>query len=121
MATPLPTNTLFTYPLPDTSLTRIEQEIIKALRTVYDPDIRKFSIYDLGLIYKIDLTPNGIVSIEMTLTSASCPYAQILPGRVKSAVSAVPGVVETQVTLVWDPPWTLEKVPEAVRLELGLI
>lgn len=106
-----------TYPLSQASIQQLHQEVIAALKTVYDPEI-PLNIYDLGLIYKVEIDENGFVFIRMTLTSMSCPFAHTLPGIVEKAATQVEGVVEAQVELVWDPPWTMS---EAVRLQLGLI
>ena len=105
------------YPLSDEVLANLRPAIIEAIKTVYDPEI-PINIYDLGLIYEVQVTSDGIVSIQMTLTSAGCPFAQTLPGLVEKAVSNVEGIVETHVDLVWDPPWTMS---DAVRLQFGLI
>jgi FeS assembly SUF system protein len=106
-----------TYPLSIKMLSQLREAVIKALKTVYDPEI-PLNIYDLGLIYDVNIDINGIVLIKMTLTSMSCPFAHTLPGIVEKAVNQVSGVVETQVELVWDPPWTMS---ETVRLHLGLL
>lgn len=98
----------------------LEEEIIKALRTVYDPEI-PVNIYDLGLIYKIIIQPYGIVKVEMTLTTPGCPVAQTFPGTVEATVLSVEGVNEASVELVWDPPWTRDNMSEAAKLQLGLL
>ncbi|MCC6858360.1 MAG: SUF system Fe-S cluster assembly protein [Bryobacterales bacterium] len=98
----------------------LEQQIIAVLRTVYDPEI-PLSIYDLGLVYELNVDASGRVRIVMTLTTPHCPVAEALPQTVKSKVSEVPGVSEVQVELTWDPPWTMEKLPETARLQLGLL
>ena|SRR6185312_14865493 len=98
----------------------LEAEIIKMLRTVYDPEI-PVNIYDLGLIYKIDINESGFVKIEMTLTAPGCPVAQTFPGVVEAAVKSVQGIADAGVELVWDPPWTDAKMSEAAKLQLGLI
>jgi FeS assembly SUF system protein len=107
----------YMYPLSKTMHDQLRVDVIAALETVYDPEI-PLNIYKLGLIYEINIDLSGYVLIKMTLTSMSCPFAHTLPGLVEKAVNCVPGVVESQVELVWDPPWTLS---EAVRLELNLI
>ncbi len=94
--------------------------VIVALSTVYDPEI-PVNIYELGLIYAIDIDPAGKVAIEMTLTAPACPLADILPGEVADKVRAVPGVADANVELVWDPPWTPQRMSEAARLEAGLM
>ena len=96
------------------------EEIIAALRTVHDPEIPT-NIYDLGLIYAIDAVGESDIAIRMTLTAPACPVAGTLPGEVERAVSQVPGVSSAQVELVWDPPWSAERMSEAAKLELGLL
>jgi FeS assembly SUF system protein len=103
---------------PSLDAVALEAEIIKALRTVYDPEI-PVNIYDLGLIYKIVIEPTGIVKIDMTLTAPGCPVAQTFPGTVENAVRNVEGVTEATVELVWDPPWTQDMMSEAAKLTLG--
>ena len=98
----------------------LEAQVIDALRGVYDPEI-PINIYDLGLIYKLDVDTTGIVNIQMTLTAPGCPVAQTFPGTVECAVKCVPGVTDAHVEIVWDPPWTQERMSEAARLQLGLI
>ncbi len=98
----------------------LADRVIEALKTVYDPEI-PVNIYDLGLIYKIDIDPGNRVSIEMTLTAPGCPVAQTFPGVVENAVKAVPDVHDAVVELVWDPPWTQDMMSEAAQLELGLL
>lgn len=99
----------------------LERLVIAALRTVYDPEI-PVNIYDLGLIYELDVdAASGKVDIEMTLTAPGCPVAQTFPGIVENAVLGVPGVSEAHVELVWDPPWSQESMSEAARLELGML
>ncbi len=93
--------------------------IVEALRTVYDPEI-PVNIYELGLIYKIEIGVGGKVAIDMTLTAPACPVADILPGEVEDKARAVPGVTDVHVELVWDPPWTPDRMSEAARLELGM-
>ena len=103
----------------ETDADGLEQRVIAALRAVYDPEI-PVNIYDLGLIYELDVSEAGVVSIRMTLTAPGCPVAQTFPGTVEQAVRSVPGVTEARVELVWDPPWSREKMSEAARLELGM-
>lgn len=94
--------------------------IIEALRQVHDPEI-PINIYDLGLIYKIDIKANGDVAVDMTLTAPACPVAGMMPLMVKDAVATVEGVGEVQVELVWDPPWSQEHMSDEAKLELGLL
>ncbi len=97
----------------------IEGEIIEALRTVYDPEI-PVNIYDLGLIYDINVEANGEVEIRMTLTSPGCPAAQILPGEVEAKAAEVSGVADVNVDVVWEPPWNMTMMSDEARLELGM-
>ncbi len=94
--------------------------VIAALRTVHDPEIPT-NIYDLGLIYAIEWVAKGEVGIRMTLTAPACPVAGTLPGMVQRAVETVEGVERCKVDLVWDPPWTKEKMSEDAKLHLGLL
>ena len=97
----------------------VEQSIVEALKTVFDPEI-PVNIYELGLIYDVDLQPEGVVKIKMTLTSPGCPVAGSLPLDVQRKVEAVPGVASTEVELVWDPAWNPSMMSEAARLQLGM-
>jgi FeS assembly SUF system protein len=97
----------------------LEPAIIAALRTCFDPEI-PLNVYDLNLIYGIEVDPHGNVEVRMTLTSPTCPVAGTLPGEVQQKVAAVPGVHTAHVALVWDPPWEPSMLSEAARLQLGL-
>lgn len=97
----------------------LKQEVINALKTVYDPEI-PVNIYDLGLIYDVIINEESFVDIKMTLTSPGCPVAQTFPGTVEMTIKAVEGVSDCEVELVWDPPWTQDRMSEAARLELGM-
>lgn len=97
----------------------IEEGIVEALKTVYDPEI-PVNIYELGLIYDLELQPDGRAQIKMTLTSPGCPVAGSLPGEVQKKVEAVPGVTSADVELVWDPAWNPSMMSEAARLQLGM-
>ncbi|WP_425288725.1 SUF system Fe-S cluster assembly protein [Rickettsiella endosymbiont of Rhagonycha lignosa] len=112
--------TLTPYPLTEDALIILKNAIIEALKGIYDPEI-PVNIYDLGLIYNIFIDPQGLVKIEMTLTSPGCPVAQTFPGIVENAINNVAGVSETQVELVWDPPWSTENMSEAAKLQLGML
>ncbi|MFC1664465.1 SUF system Fe-S cluster assembly protein [Pseudomonadota bacterium] len=101
-------------------LSAVEVDIINALKEVYDPEI-PVNIYDLGLIYRVDLQANGFVEIDMTLTTPGCPVAETFPGIVANAVRGVAGVNDVSVDIVWDPPWTQDRMSEAALLELGLL
>ncbi len=97
-----------------------EAAVVEALKTVYDPEI-PVDIYELGLVYDIEIEPEGKVAIKMTLTAPGCPVAGSMPGMVQDAVRAqVPGVNEVDVELVWDPPWDYTRMSEAARLELNM-
>ena len=98
----------------------LEPRIIEALSTVYDPEI-PVNIYELGLIYDVDIHPNGDLDIRMTLTSPACPVAGTLPLEVESKAGEVEGVGNVTVELVWDPPWTPDRMTEAAKLELGFM
>jgi len=98
----------------------LNDDIIEALKGVYDPEI-PVNIYDLGLIYKVDVSDAGTVNIDMTLTAPGCPVAETFPGLVEQTVESVDGVNTAHVELVWDPPWTMERMTEEARLELGLM
>ena len=96
------------------------ERVIEALRTVYDPEI-PVNIFELGLIYKIDVEDNNVVKVDMTLTSPHCPVAEILPEEVKQKVYAVDGVTDAEVGVVWEPPWHPGMMSEEAKLELGMI
>jgi FeS assembly SUF system protein len=97
----------------------LRERVIAAIRTVYDPEI-PVNIYDLGLVYGIDIDADGRVDIDMTLTAPGCPVAGILPGQVEDAVRAVDGVQAVHVELVWDPPWDQDRISDEAKLSLGL-
>lgn len=98
----------------------IEEQIVAALRTVFDPEI-PVNVYDLGLIYAIEVGADGAVEIRMTLTAPACPVAGMMPGLVESAVRQVDGVTAVKVDLVWDPPWSKERMSDEARLQLGML
>ena len=100
--------------------TILTEQVVGVLRTVYDPEL-PVNIYDLGLIYDIDVDPQpGTVHINMTLTAPGCPVAQTFPGTVECAVRELPEVSAVCVELVWDPPWDKSRMTEAARLTLGM-
>lgn len=101
------------------AIERIKTLVVEALKTVYDPEI-PVDIYELGLVYGIDVSPEGSVHIRMTLTSPGCPVAGSLPREVELKVASIEGVSAVRVELVWDPPWTPDRMSEAARLELNL-
>ncbi|MES2174116.1 MAG: SUF system Fe-S cluster assembly protein [Pseudomonadota bacterium] len=94
--------------------------IIEALKEIFDPEI-PVNIYDLGLIYGVDVTDDGHAVVTMTLTTPHCPVAESMPGEVELRVGAVPGVGDAQVNLVWDPPWDPQKMSDEAKLELGML
>ena len=96
------------------------ERVIDALKEIYDPEI-PVNIYDLGLIYGVDVTDEGDVAITMTLTTPHCPVAESMPGEVELRASAVPGVRDAEVNLVWDPPWGPNLMSDEARLELGML
>jgi FeS assembly SUF system protein len=97
----------------------LEQQVIAAIRRVYDPEI-PLNVYDLGLIYDLQINDQKEVAIKMTLTAPGCPVAGILPGQVADAVRAVEGISDAQVELVWDPPWNQDRMSDEAKLTLGL-
>lgn len=97
----------------------LREHIEDALRNVYDPEI-PVNIFDLGLIYGIEIAPDRSVHVEMTLTAPGCPVAQTFPDEVAAHVRAVPGVEDASVEVVWDPPWTQDRMSEVARLQLGM-
>ncbi len=105
--------------LPADELARLTDDIIAALKTVYDPEIPA-DIYELGLIYKVDIADDRTVSVDMSLTSPNCPAAQDLPIMVENAVASVPGVKEAKVAVVWDPPWDPSRMSDEARLVLNM-
>lgn len=104
---------------PHTDPADVENGIVEALKTVYDPEI-PVNIYELGLIYDVDLQEGGAVHVKMTLTSPACPVAGSLPGEVQTKIEAVPGVTSAEIELVWDPVWNPSMMSEAARLQLGM-
>lgn len=98
----------------------LESRVIEILRTLYDPEI-PVNIYDLGLVYALDVRSDGDVHVRMTLTAPNCPVAQSFPATVQQTLLHVPGVSSVMVELVWEPPWNRERMSEAARLQLGMI
>jgi FeS assembly SUF system protein len=96
------------------------EAVIDALKEIYDPEI-PVNIYDLGLIYNVEVTGDGHVAITMTLTTPHCPVAESMPGEVEMRVCAVPGVAIADVNLVWDPPWSPQQMSDEAKLELGML
>ena len=98
----------------------MRENVITALRTVFDPEI-PVNIYDLGLVYDLDIDGEGKVDIRMTLTAPGCPVAATFPDEVAMRVQQVPGVEDVRVELVWEPPWTIDRLTDEVKLQLGLL
>jgi len=96
------------------------EAVIEALKDIYDPEI-PVNIYDLGLIYDVEITPENHAKVKMTLTTPHCPVAESMPGEVELRVGAVPGIGDAEVALVWDPPWDPGKMTDEARLELGML
>ena len=105
--------------IPADEMARMGDEIVEALKTVYDPEIPA-DLYELGLIYKVIIDDDRMVNIDMTLTSPSCPSAAELPGQVKNAVVGVSGVREAKVTIVWEPPWDPSRMSDEARTVLNM-
>ena len=119
-------NTAVTQNMPDDDRTaeaieteRLTNDIVKALKTVYDPEIPA-DIYELGLIYRVDIADDGVVEIDMTLTAPGCPVAGEMPIWVKNAVSAVPGVSDVKVNMVFNPPWDQSRMSDEARVALDM-
>ena len=98
----------------------IEQRVIEALQTIYDPEV-PVNIYEMGLIYGVDLDPLGNASVSMTLTAPNCPAAQSLPMEVEEKVRAVDGVNDVHLEIVWEPPWDPSLMSDAAKLQLGML
>jgi len=96
------------------------EAVVDALKEIFDPEI-PVNIYDLGLIYGVDVSPDADVTISMTLTTPNCPVAESMPAEVELRAGAVPGVRDAEVVLVWDPPWDPQKMSDEARLELGML
>jgi FeS assembly SUF system protein len=104
---------------PEQKTVSLEEQIVDVIKTCYDPEI-PVNIFELGLIYKTEVSPEGDVLIDMTLTSPACPAAGSLPPEVERKVSELPGVRSVKVNVVWEPVWTPEKMTEAAKLQLGM-
>jgi FeS assembly SUF system protein len=105
--------------IPPEEMTRLTDDIVSALKTVFDPEIPA-DIYELGLIYKVDVDDDRLVHIDMTLTTPNCPAAGELPGQVENAVAGVSGVREAKVNIVWDPPWDPSRMSDEARTVLNM-
>lgn len=99
---------------------QLEEKIVAALQTVFDPEI-PLNIYDLGLVYRLDIAPTNAVKVQMTLTAPGCPVAGDIVADVKRKIEAIPEVPAVEVQLVWEPAWTRERLTEAAKLELGML
>jgi FeS assembly SUF system protein len=105
--------------IPPEEMTRLTDDIVGAIKTVYDPEIPA-DIYELGLIYKVDIDDDHMVHIDMTLTTPNCPSAAELPAQVENAVAGVSGVREAKVNIVWDPPWDPSRMSDEARSVLNM-
>jgi FeS assembly SUF system protein len=105
---------------PKVTADQLRQNVVAALRTIFDPEI-PVNIYDLGLIYGLDVDDEGKVRIRMTLTAPACPVAGTFPDTVASKLYEVPGVLDVDVDLVWEPAWTMDRLTDDVKLQLGLL
>ena len=106
--------------LPDAARTEaLRPGIVEAISTVYDPEI-PVNIWELGLIYDVFVTADGVAAIRMTLTAPACPAAQILPGQVGAAAKSVPGITDAKVDVVWEPGWTKDRMSDVAKLQLGM-
>jgi FeS assembly SUF system protein len=108
-----------TPPLTPQQIQDLEEKVVATLKTCYDPEI-PINIFELGLIYGVDVKESGKVGVRMTLTSPACPVAGTLPPEIETKIKALPGVTSAKVEVVWDPPWQKEMMSEAAQLELGL-
>ena len=100
-------------------MTEIKQKVIEEIKKIFDPEI-PVNIYELGLIYKIEVDEKNKVTVDMTLTSPNCPVAESLPNEVKENIMKVEGVTDVNLNLVWEPPWDKDKMSEAAKLELNI-
>jgi FeS assembly SUF system protein len=100
-------------------MTEIKQKVIEEVKKIFDPEI-PVNIYELGLIYKIEVDEKNKVTVDMTLTSPNCPVAESLPNEVKENIMKVEGVTDVNLNLVWEPPWDKDKMSEAAKLELNI-
>ena len=117
--TPPPDAPPLAHPLTPEQVDEVRAQIVAALKTVFDPEV-PINIYEMGLIYDIDVQSTGAVGIRMTLTSPACPVAGSLPPEVQAKARAVPNVTAAKVDVVWDPPWEPSRMSDAARLKLGI-
>lgn len=106
--------------IPADELARVTADIVRGLKSVYDPEI-PVDIYELGLIYKVDLSDERLLTVDMTLTAPGCPVAGEMPGWVEQAVRGIEGVEDVKVNMVFDPPWTPDRMSDEAKLELGYL
>ena len=116
---PAPTNETAGLMRDEVRTDELREKILDAIRTVYDPEI-PVNILELGLVYDVFVDAQGVAGIRMTLTAPGCPAAQSLPVEVASKAKAVPGVTDAKVDVVWDPPWTKDRMSDAAKLQLGM-
>ena len=116
---PLPVKPPLAHPLTSEQIEDVRNRIVEALHKCFDPEI-PVNIYELGLIYDIIIAPEGSVEVRMTLTSPGCPVAGTLPGDVQRRIVPLEGVTSAKVDVVWDPPWTPDRMSEAAKLQLGI-
>lgn len=102
------------------SFIEIQDEVVQVLRTVYDPEI-PVNVYELGLIYEVKVSNEGVVSIKMTLTSPNCPAVQTMPNEIQQKLRDIQGVKDVDLNLTFEPPWTMDMMSEAARLQLGFM
>ena len=105
--------------IPQAELDRLTDDIVAALKSVYDPEIPA-DIYELGLIYKVDIADDRSVAVDMTLTTPNCPAAEELPTMVENAVASIPGVGKVDISIVWEPAWTPDRMSDEARLVLNM-
>lgn len=118
-AAPAPAEAASESAIPREELARMTDDIVAALKTVYDPEIPA-DIYELGLIYRVDIEDDRTVKVEMTLTAPGCPVAGEMPGWVENAVRTVEGVMDVEVEMTFDPPWTPDRMSEEAQIAVGL-
>jgi FeS assembly SUF system protein len=98
----------------------LESKVVEALRTIYDPEI-PVDVYELGLIYDLKVDTSGVINLQMTLTTPNCPEGASIPSRIEAKLRTVPGVRDVKLEIVWEPPWTPNRMSEAAKLQLGFL
>src|SRR5688572_32321043 len=106
--------------VPSTSIPDLQEKVLAAIKTVYDPEIT-VDVYELGLIYEINIYPVNNVYVQMTLTSPSCPSAEVIPGEIEQKIKAIEGINDVKVEVTFDPPYSQDMMSEAAKLELGFL